>query len=205
MSHLLTPFLCLVPFSAILPRVINICALVGENLPSVSRIAFQPFRWSDAFWVVASDGIIGFFPVAFTVPQVARLICLPEGVCLGPHAVVEGHVSLTRVGAAAWQPAEVGEQKHVVALAELLPLVGGAGAGHGSVVLGCLVPVEGVEDGAGHAVELFGASCHAIAVGKLPLQLAGGVPGLVGGKTGRVSLELVKVKKSPLVHQEEKA
>ena len=64
---------------------------------------------------------------------------LPEGVVLGPHAAVERHVCLTRRGAAAGYPADVGEEVFIVIFVKLLPLLASAGTGASGVGLICVL------------------------------------------------------------------
>lgn len=76
--------------------------VVGEYLPRECGVTIEAIAAHRRGGVAIGAGVVGLFPVAFAVPQVARLVLLPERVGFCPHAVVEFHMFFARCGTAAW-------------------------------------------------------------------------------------------------------
>ncbi len=161
----------------------HIRTVVGENLACVCGVSLQSVVAYGSFWVSVGYGVGGFLPVAFAVPEVARLVLRPKGIVFCPYAVVKQHVLLSWVGTTAGQPAQVREQTHVVCCRKLLKLLGRAASAYGSVVLRCLIAIKGVQH--------HSSPIHVAIFGNLLTHLLCGVISLVGRKAGYVGTQAI--------------
>lgn len=112
--------------------IIDIRGFVGEDVAGFGGVAVEAFVLDAGGWVVLGGGFVGLLPVAFAVPEVAGLVVVPEGVVLGPDAVVELLVFFAAVDGTGGEPFDVGHELAVLGGVPGCPLFGGAGSCDGS-------------------------------------------------------------------------
>ena len=112
-------------------------------------VAVEAFVLDAGGWVVSGGGFVGLLPVALAVPEVAGLVVVPEGVVLGPDAVVELFVLFAAVDGTGGEPFDVGHELAVLGGVPGCPLFGCAGSSDGGVVFGRLPGVVFLDPEAG--------------------------------------------------------
>lgn len=156
---------------------LEIACIGREYLASDGWVTFESLCGYGVGRVAIGRLVVGLLPVAFAVPEIARLIGLPEWVVLAPYAVPEHAVLLARRSGTARKPAEAREE--VGTTIEVGKLACGTASGHGGGVFGSLPAVVLVQ----HWFWLR-------SVGLGLLYLLSGVVCLIGGKARDIGIEL---------------
>lgn len=155
----------------------KIARILREYLASDGWVTFESLCGYGVGRVAISRLVVGLLPVALAVPEIARLIGLPEGVVLAPYAVPESAMIFARRSGTAREPAEAREE--VDTTVEVGKLACGTASGHGGGVFGSLPAVVLVQ----HWFWL-----RSLCLGLLYLLC--GVVGLIGGKARDIGIEL---------------